>query len=106
MVAAHPLKGFRLFNMADVNFTPEQAAQRPLMHNIDAIETFNGKCNERENSQAADVAKILNLPKTGGSDAHSLDEIGNCVTDFEGSIKNMMELLNALKTGRYQAVKR
>lgn len=106
MIAAHPLKGFRVFNMADLNFTPDQAAQRPIMRNIDAIETSNGKCNERENSQAADVARILNVPTTGGSDAHSLDEIGSCVTDFEDQVKEMPGFLAALKACRYKAAKR
>ncbi|RPJ64221.1 MAG: PHP domain-containing protein [Dehalococcoidia bacterium] len=106
MIAAHPLKGFRIFNMADLNFTPEQAAQRPLMRNIDAIEIINGKCNERENGQAAEVAGILRLPTTGGSDAHSLDEIGSCVTEFEDRFKETPEFLAALKKGRYKAVKR
>ena len=56
MIAAHPLKGFRVFNPADLNLMPQQAAQRPMMRHIDAIETFNGKCNDRENGQAAEVA--------------------------------------------------
>jgi predicted metal-dependent phosphoesterase TrpH len=106
MIAAHPLKGFRMFNMADLNFTPDQAAQRPLMRNIDAIETINGKCNDRENSQSAEVAGILHLPTTGGSDAHSLDEMGSCVTDFEDRFKEIPEFLAALKAGHYKAVKR
>ncbi|MBN1375594.1 MAG: PHP domain-containing protein [Dehalococcoidia bacterium] len=106
MIAAHPLKGFRIFNMADVNFTPEQAAQRPIMHNVDAIETLNGKCNERENGQAAGVAKILNLATTGGSDAHSPDEIGSCATEFQADLKEIPDLLAALKTGHYKAIKR
>lgn len=106
MIAAHPLKGYRVFNMADLNSTSDQAAQRPIMRNIDAIETANGKCNERENSQAADVARILNLATTGGSDAHSLDEIGSCVTEFEDNLLEIPEFLAALKSGHYKAVKR
>lgn len=106
MIAAHPLKGFRIFNMADVNFTPEQAAQRPIMHNVNAIEILNGKCNERENGQAAEVARILNLATTGGSDAHAPDEIGCYATEFEDNPKDMAEFMAALKSGHYKAVKR
>jgi predicted metal-dependent phosphoesterase TrpH len=106
MVAAHPMKGFRVFNPADLNLMPQQAAERPMMKHIDAIEIFNGKCNERENGQAAEVAGILKLPATGGSDAHSAAEIGSCVTDFEASISEIPEFLNALKSGRYKPIKR
>jgi predicted metal-dependent phosphoesterase TrpH len=106
MIAAHPLKGYRVFNLADLNLAPEQAAQRPMMRHVDAIEVYNGKCNERENSQAGEVAQILNLPATGGSDAHSISEIGSCVTHFEDTIKNIPGFLTALKSGRFKAVKR
>ena len=106
VIAAHPLKGYRIFNLADLNYTPDQAAQRPMMRDIDAIEIFNGKCNDRENGQAARVAQILNLATTGGSDAHSAGEIGSCVTDFEDPVKEIQEFLAALKTGRFKAVKR
>ena len=106
MIAAHPLKGFRVFNPADLNLAPEQAAQRPMMKFIDAIETYNGRCNERENAQAADVAGILKLASTGGSDAHSLAEIGACATYFDSDIKDLNNLLAALKAGRCNGVKR
>jgi len=106
MIAAHPLKGYRVFNMSDLNLTPEQAAQRPMMKHIDAIETYNGKCNEKENGQAGEVARILNLTTTGGSDAHSLPEIGSCVTQFDDSVREIQDFLAALKSGRCNAVKR
>jgi predicted metal-dependent phosphoesterase TrpH len=106
MIAAHPLKGYRVFNPADLNLMPAQAAQRPMMRHIDAIEIFNGKCNDRENGQATEVAGILNLPATGGSDAHSAAEIGLCVTHFEDNISEIPEFLTALKSGRYKAIKR
>jgi len=106
MIAAHPLKGYRVINLADLNLSPEQAAQRPMMRHVDAIEVLNGKCNDRENSQAGEVARILNLSATGGSDAHSVDEIGSCVTYFENTIIEIPDLLIALKAGRLKAVKR
>lgn len=47
---------------------------------LDGIETWNGRANRKNrqaNRQAAELARSLGLPGTGGSDAHVLQEIGN-----------------------------
>jgi len=48
-----------------------------------AIETMNSRSSERDNERAKRLAEELNLPKTGGSDAHTLDWLGRAVTVFK-----------------------
>ena len=40
----------------------------------------------------------------GGSDAHELKEIPSCATYFEKNIRNLEEMIQELKAGRYKAV--
>jgi predicted metal-dependent phosphoesterase TrpH len=68
-----------------------------------AIEGYNG-CNMHPyNVRAVKTAEALNLPITGGSDAHTAGEIGSCYTEFfdEVTYENFIELL---KKGRYRGV--
>ena len=68
-----------------------------------AIEGYNG-CNMHPyNLKAVKTAQALNLPITGGSDAHTAGEIGSCYTEFRDAVTydNFIELL---KQGRYQGV--
>ena len=59
---------------------------------------------ENENKLAAEVAASLNLPATGGSDAHEVYEVGKYATRFLRSISNEKELLAALKSGNFDSV--
>ncbi len=70
------------------------------LEGICAIEGYNG-CNLHAfNSMAVKTAKRLNIPFTGGSDAHLLTEVGACFTEFEDKVtqENFIELL---KRGNY-----
>jgi hypothetical protein len=71
---------------------------------VDALEVLNGKVTPRENQFAYQVAKGLNLPATGGSDAHEVFEVGQYATRFSGPIQNEAELVEALKSDTYLAV--
>jgi predicted metal-dependent phosphoesterase TrpH len=67
-----------------------------------AIEGFNGQSNVNDNIKAQELAQRLNLSVLGGSDAHSLYELGKCVTEFDTSIASMDELIVELKAGRFR----
>jgi hypothetical protein len=54
---------------------------------IDAIETFNSRNTVNANIRAVDMASRLGFAQTGSSDAHSLFDIGNGYTLFEGDLK-------------------
>jgi len=103
MIVAHPFKSFRVFGVSDLSLSPEQASQRPIFKSVDALEGFSGKTAEKENILAQEVARILGMNMTGGSDAHSLEAIGKCVTIFENNIKDEAGLIQELKRGRFQA---
>ena len=103
MIAAHPFKGFRVFGFSDLSLSPEQGAKRPIFKSVDALEGFSGKTIERESKLAQEVAQKLGMKMTGGSDAHSIKEIGKCVTIFENEVRSEAELIKELKGGRFQA---
>lgn len=71
-----------------------------------SLEVANGTEGALQNGLAADQARGLRLPGIGGSDAHSVREVGACATKFERSIKTEAEFLAELRAGRYQAVDR
>ena len=105
MIAAHPFRGFKTFGIGQLQMTVEQASQRKVLEFVDAIEIGNGKLSADENDMARKVAKKLDLPGTGGSDAHRIDEIGTWVTIFENDITNEIELVQELRAGRFTAEK-
>ena len=103
MIAAHPFKGFRAFGFSDLSLSPEQASERPVFQSVDALEGFSGKSSEKENLLAQEVARVLGMNMTGGSDAHSLEAIGKCVTIFGSDVRDEAGLIQELKKGGFQA---
>ncbi|TAN41336.1 MAG: PHP domain-containing protein [Nitrospirae bacterium] len=70
---------------------------------ICALEGYNG-CNMQPfNARAVEVARALNLPFTGGSDAHNPEDVGSCFTEFEEPVTEE-NLVSLLKSGRYRGV--
>jgi predicted metal-dependent phosphoesterase TrpH len=102
IVAAHPFRGFLTFGADDIGLTKEKAQAREMFRWVDGVESLNGKVTETENGLAREVASGLNLPATGGSDAHDKSTIGCYATAFPKPINSEEELLVALKSGEYQ----
>ena len=75
-----------------------------MFSHVHAVETLNGKVTESENRLARDVAKALNLPGTGGSDAHDVSTVGVYATRFYTPVKNDAELVERLKSGEYESI--
>ena len=103
MIAAHPFRGFKTFGIGQLQLTVAQASKRKVFEFVDAVEIGNGKLTQDENDMARKVAKTLNLPGTGGSDAHRIDELATWVTVFEKEIANEQELVEELHAGRFRA---
>jgi predicted metal-dependent phosphoesterase TrpH len=101
IIAAHPFRGFLTFGAGEIGLTVEKAMARPCFQLVDGLETLNGKVTAAENNLAAEVARGLNLPASGGSDAHRREEVGTYATRFEAAIGSEADLLAALKTGRF-----
>jgi hypothetical protein len=49
---------------------------RKISANIEAIETFNGRSSFYSNSRSQRLADALRSGKVGGSDSHSIEEVG------------------------------
>jgi hypothetical protein len=101
MIAAHPFRGFLLFGIAQLQMSLEQAAHRSVFRQVDGLEILNCKVTEPENAMARRVAEHLGLLGVAGSDAHRLEELGRCVTVFEGEISTEVELIAALRERRF-----
>ena len=68
-----------------------------------ALEGYNG-CNMHAfNMKAIEAAEVLNLPYTGGSDAHSPWEVGSCFTEFD-EVVTAENLIEVLKAGKFRGV--
>jgi hypothetical protein len=70
---------------------------------ITAVEGCNGANMHAYNAKAIEIASMLKLPYTGGSDAHAPGEVGSCYTEFPDAVtyENFIELL---KLGNYRGV--
>jgi predicted metal-dependent phosphoesterase TrpH len=95
MIAAHP------FRESPTNISLEQACKRPIFQLVDEIEVCNGVSSEGANSIALEVCRKLKFRGTGGSDAHSVEEVGRCVTIFQNQIEAEEDLVAELKAGRF-----
>jgi hypothetical protein len=71
----------------------------------DAVEINNGRGTKKENQFSADLAKKINMPGTGASDAHKISDIGTYATRFYDQINDELDLIEALKKGRFQSEK-
>jgi predicted metal-dependent phosphoesterase TrpH len=70
---------------------------------ICALEGCNG-CNMHSyNVKAIETARALNLPHTGGSDAHASQDVGSCFTEFAEEV-TPENLIGLLRAGKYQGV--
>ena len=65
------------------------------------IETLNGRNGDLENLRSLFWCDKYRVKATGGSDAHTVGEIGKIVTEFQRPIKSRQELIQALKNGEY-----
>lgn len=90
-IAAHPCRANR--------FTDENLIKDRSCH---IVEGLNGRNSISENLKAGAYMVNYGARLTGGSDAHKTDEIGNCYTRFDAPVRSLVELVQALKTGRFQ----
>ena len=104
MIAAHPFRGFLMFNVNKLGLTLEDAKKRSIFKYVDAIEVMNGKVTIEENGFASDVAAGLGFRVTGGSDAHETNEVGCYATLFQAVISNEKDLIAAFNDCDYEPI--
>ena len=84
-VVAHP---YREYGMGDL----------AKNYKVDAIEVLNGGSSPSANKAAQDLAKLMGLPGTAGSDAHQPSELCTIYTEVKASM-NTEDILKAIKKG-------
>jgi len=65
------------------------------------VEGINGRNHQHENDSVGTWLDRYGVKQVGGSDAHSLEELGRVTTRFHQPIRNRAELIHALKNSSY-----
>jgi len=94
VVAAHPFKHSRL----GVGY--HGVGENVYNLDLDAIELFHPDHDQDAKEKVRAAAEILDLPLTGGSDAHESWQIGVYATMFERPISSIPDLDREIKAGR------
>ncbi len=81
-----------------------RALTNPCYSHVCAIEGFNGRGKERENRFSQELAERLGLPVVAGSDAHSLADVGTCATQFLRPVRELDDLMDALRRRLFRPV--
>ena len=89
-------------------FRQSRPADLDMLKRSKIIEGLNGRNHPHENSSCRRWLKEQGNGKkeVGGSDAHTLDEVGRIVTVFSRNIYTVEDLLKELITGNYSAIQR
>ena len=95
IVPAHPFRGIISLG--------ERVRELPHLY---ALEVLNGSNRPEENEKAIKLACELGLAQIGGSDAHYLEELGLCLTEFERDITSLEEMIDEIKAKRVRALTR
>jgi predicted metal-dependent phosphoesterase TrpH len=107
MVAAHPFRGAQSLVRwdPDAGIVPklDQAVRLPIFKIVDGMEVFNGMAPEWELDLSSAVCDRLPIMGTGGSDAHNVDCVGDCVTVLENRVATEEDFYEEIKAGRYGA---
>jgi hypothetical protein len=82
----------------------ETALRNPLLNWVDALEVANGRGTKEQNQFSDQLALTAQMPGVGGSDSHKPDDFGHAATEVFGEIKNVNDLIEALKEGDMRAV--
>jgi predicted metal-dependent phosphoesterase TrpH len=90
VIPAHP---FRKSRPADIG----------ILSKFSIIEVLNGRNLPSENEGCRDWIRKngKNIGEIGGSDAHTLDEVGSVITVFEKNIYCLDDLIRELHGGKY-----
>ncbi|MFP6654714.1 MAG: PHP-associated domain-containing protein, partial [Myxococcota bacterium] len=72
---------------------------------VHSVETLNGGSREGENEQAQEYAERFGWNGIGGSDSHIVSHIGRFATRFEAELHHIEDLVAALQSGRFSAIR-
>ena len=108
IIAAHPHR--RRF-LEDPGHKPEAREEMLVRAQGDdffqlchAVEGLNGRATDVQNSFSHDLGQRLGAKMCAGSDAHRVEQVGTAATMFEAKVTGLEDLIDQLKTGKYQPV--
>jgi predicted metal-dependent phosphoesterase TrpH len=90
VVAAHPYRWNQPFD--DILRT-----QRP---ELDGLELMSNNMDGDTRRRAAELNGRLNLAGLGNSDAHRVETLGCCCTEFAAPVRDMRDLVEAIRGGK------
>src|SRR5207302_4472963 len=90
VVAAHPFRWGQRFRDILRHDRPELDGMELMTNNMDA------DCRRR----AAEVFDARELAGLGSSDPHHEDVLGVCYTEFDGTVRDMRDLVEAIRARR------
>lgn len=96
VVAAHPFRWDQPFDRIVASVQPELDGLEVMSNNMDA------QCRQR----AEAVRRQRGWRGLGCSDAHREETVGCCFTEFPQPVRDMRDLIEALRSGSLQAVER
>ena len=70
---------------------------------FESVEAINGSDSRIQNLAATGLAHGFRLPGIGGSDAHMAAEVGRAATRFHVPVHDEASLVEALRSGNYEA---
>lgn len=109
IVVAHPYRRVYRESAPQDSLSYEEMLRRAQRNDVfelvDAVEISNGRGSEKENSFSRTLSERLELPGTGASDAHKLDDIGTFATLFQDEVGSLADFISAIKSGRFSASK-
>ncbi|MFR4478262.1 MAG: PHP domain-containing protein [Fusobacterium sp.] len=76
-----------------------------IVKGLTAIEGYNGSTSDYHNGLAVKAGKELGIQVIGSSDAHVVEKVGVYATLLPYKVKNVKELIEALKTNRCKPLK-
>jgi predicted metal-dependent phosphoesterase TrpH len=96
VVAAHPYRWNQPFD--DILET-----ERP---DLDGLELMSNNMDTEIRHRAAALNERLRLAGLGNSDAHRLETLGSCYTEFDGVIRDLSDLVEAIRDRKTTPVER
>lgn len=82
----------------------EHYQTKPPLEGVVAVEALNGGSRRGENERVQELMDRFGYHGFGGSDSHLVSFVGICATEFDRAVKDVDDLVVALREGGYRAV--
>lgn len=82
----------------------EHYQTKPPLQGVVAVEALNGGSRKGENERVQELMAHYGYHGFGGSDSHLVSFVGICATEFDREVRDVDDLVVALRQGGYRAV--